>query len=283
MIDKPLQASLQALVDAINPPSTLPQNAIKQYALVLSKLNKVWPLFIDTIMSVGQAQLVRKHIASELNFSCKLDSNLLCNALDVMNKALLNDVKAHYQSPDTKPYPNENNPLLPELSKYLDTCGMSSPFEKIYITTEPIEFVPLVLFLFVIAQLPKFVHDPAIDSMVCKKKDDPLDGTPFVVGIITLLKQFHSSHKDLFLAYLGQYVRAQIDMVNVDTGASSIMTGVPNSNIPSKRELEIPADVKNVLHFLEDFCRYDVSKRTAVESHIPAYLFARFKQEWNDQ
>ena len=48
-------------------------------------------------------------------------------------------------------------------------------------------------------------------GMVCKKPAEPLDGAPFVVGIITLLKQFHSENTDQFLALLGQYVRSLVE------------------------------------------------------------------------
>ena len=120
--------------------------------------------------------------------------------------------------------------------------------------------------------------------MICKKKDDPLDGTPFVVGIITLLKQFHSSNKDLFLAYLGQYVRAQIDGINVDS-SSVTATGIPNTSGSSSKgkEIELPPDVTNVLHFLEHFCRFAPTSRRAVESYIPSYLFARFREEVSEK
>jgi hypothetical protein len=38
-------------------------------------------------------------------------------------------------SPTVKPYPEEDNPLLSELSRYLETAGINDPFMKIYITT----------------------------------------------------------------------------------------------------------------------------------------------------
>ena len=41
-------------------------------------------------------------------------------------------------------------------------------------------------------------------------KADPIDGAPFVVGVLTLLKQFHASCTEQFLAFLGQYVRYSI-------------------------------------------------------------------------
>ena len=48
-------------------------------------------------------------------------------------------------------------------------------------------------------------------ELVSKKPSEPVDGAPFVAGIVTLLKQFHSENTDQFLALLGQYVRSLID------------------------------------------------------------------------
>ena len=70
--------------------------------------------YCQPVLRVGQVQLLRKHIANELYFSCKLDSNLLCSALDNFNKALVKDIRDHYRN-DAKPYPETSNPVMPEL------------------------------------------------------------------------------------------------------------------------------------------------------------------------
>ena len=44
---------------------------------------------INYILGVGQAQLLRKQISHELQFSCHLDSNLLEHSLSNLNKALV--------------------------------------------------------------------------------------------------------------------------------------------------------------------------------------------------
>jgi WASH complex subunit strumpellin len=49
------------------------------------------------------------------------------------------------------------------------------------------------------------------DALTCKKVTDPLDGPPLVVGIFTLLKQFHSENTNFYLGFLSQYVRSMVD------------------------------------------------------------------------
>lgn len=48
-------------------------------------------------------------------------------------------------------------------------------------------------------------------SMVCRKSTDPLDGPALVAGCLTLLRQFHSDNREMFMAYMGQYVRSLVE------------------------------------------------------------------------
>ena len=50
-----------------------------------------------------------------------------------------------------------------------------------------------------------------LGGLVSKKPTDPLDAPPFVTGCLTLLKQYHAENTDIFLAFLGQYVRSLVD------------------------------------------------------------------------
>ena len=43
--------------------------------------------------------------------------------------ALLEDIERHYQDPSL-PYPKEENPLMYELTSYLDSAGISNPLDK---------------------------------------------------------------------------------------------------------------------------------------------------------
>lgn len=46
------------------------------------------------------------------------------------SRAVLCDIVKHYQDP-TLPYPKEENPLLFELTAYLEGSGLSDPFKKV--------------------------------------------------------------------------------------------------------------------------------------------------------
>ncbi|GFU11388.1 WASH complex subunit 5 [Trichonephila clavipes] len=155
-------------------------------------------------MKVGQMQLLRRRIAYELNTSCKFDSKHLACALEGINEALIADIELHYKDP-TQPYPKETNPLLYELSSYMEWAGIFNPLSKIYITTRPLPHLTLFLFLFTTSQLAKLTYEKSIDALISRKITDGIDGLPFLIGGLTFLHQFHQEHKNSFLTFMGQY------------------------------------------------------------------------------
>ena len=48
-------------------------------------------------------------------------------------------------------------------------------------------------------------------TMVARRPTDQIDSAPFVVGMITVLKQFLSEYTEQFLACCGQYVRSLLE------------------------------------------------------------------------
>lgn len=254
---------LREVATSLEPLSSTPgQGALRVYSHTQQKMAKYLPVFAETVVRMGIAQLIRRMINNELNFSCKLDSNHLYCCLDILNKALISDVRQHYANP-TKPYPgagDEDNPVLSDLSRYLDWAGISHPFSKIYTTSEPLDHFPLLMFILVISQMSKFVYDPRLCSLVSKEKKEALDGPSFVVGVITVLKQFHSSHTTTFLAYLGQYIR----------------THVVAAFSKDPKPTELPQEATNVLLFLEEFCKHSTIKRRALDDMLPSFVFDTF-------
>eukprot|EP01063_Lacrimia_lanifica_P030284 TRINITY_DN4794_c0_g1_i1.p1 TRINITY_DN4794_c0_g1~~TRINITY_DN4794_c0_g1_i1.p1 ORF type:complete len:1175 (+),score=547.54 TRINITY_DN4794_c0_g1_i1:144-3668(+) len=250
--------------------STLPRDAVVWYAEVANKCNKsgIWNTLLEKVIRVGESQLLRKHIQKDLQFSCKLNSAALFSALTTLNEALINDVRAHMCIDSEKHrYPNGRVPILPELRYYLDKAGVGNPYTQVYVTAEPVNHLTFILVLFVICHLGRFQYDPQSDSLVSKRKDDGIDGVPFVVGLVTILKQFHSDEKDAFVGYLCQYVRVLMDGLETS-----------QQKLKEKDKEILPSDVCVCLLFLEMFCKYaDVDKKL-VGNLIPPYLLAKYRE-----
>jgi len=258
VVNKAVTSFIAKLTGELHPTTQFPPNTTALYTKAMQKTSKLWPAFLEFLTKIGQAQLIRRQITNELNFSCKLESKILSCTLENLNSALITDVKKHYSNPESYPYPG--NPVLPNITKYLENAGISNPITKIYITTEPLPGIPILMFLLVLSQVTKLEWNPKLCTLTNKTKGYPLDGAPFIMGVITILKQFHSSHTHTFLAYLGQYVRAN---VSAAAGAGDKAANIPN-------------DVINVLLFLEEFCRFSYMSRKAIEALVPSYLFDRF-------
>ncbi|CAH7113273.1 Washc5 [Phodopus roborovskii] len=234
--DRTVQDTLKTLMNAVSPLKSIVANSSKVYVSAITKTQKIWTAYLDAIMKVGQMQILRQQIANELNSSCRFDSRHLAAALDNLNKALLADIEAHYRDPSL-PYPKEDNTLLYEITAYLEAAGIHNPLNKIYITTKRLPYFPIVNFLFLIAQLPKLQYNKNL-GMVCRKPADPVDWPPLVLGLLTLLKQFHSRYTEQFLALIGQFIRSTMEQCT------------------SQKMPEMPADAVGALLFLEDYVRY---------------------------
>ena len=120
--------------------------------------------------------------------------------------SLLNDMKRHYTDPLQHGYPDKSNPLLPELTSLLESCGMEDPLQKIYITSHNLESLPILMLLFTITYLPKLEYDHDFGSLVRRKLKFPVDGYPMIIGIACIMKQvgvigesFYLHNTQLFL------------------------------------------------------------------------------------
>jgi WASH complex subunit strumpellin len=136
---------------------------------------------------------------------------------------------------------------------------MSDPFSKIYVVTEPLESLPVLLLFFVIIYMSKFSFDAQFSTLVRRKSAYALDGMPFVVGLWTLLRQFHPAYTRMFLAYLGQFVRATVG------------DAVARADITSSKA-SLPGEITNTLLFLDMFCKVGEIPRSALAEYIPPHI-----------
>ncbi|XP_072269332.1 WASH complex subunit 5 [Pyxicephalus adspersus] len=255
--DRTVQETLRALQKVVSPLKGIIANSSKIYSSAIAKIPRIWTTYLDSIMKVGQMQILRQQIANELNYSCKFDSKHLAAALENFNEAILSDIKAHYQDPSL-PCPKEDNTLLYEITAYLEAAGTHNPLNKIYVTTKQLSFFPIANFLLLISQLPKLQYSKNL-GMTCRKPADAIDWPPLVLGLLTLLKQFHSRYTEQFLALIGQFIRSSMEQST-------------SQKIP-----EMPADVVGALMFLEDYVHYTKLPRRVVEAHVPNFIFDEFR------
>eukprot|EP01100_Stratorugosa_tubuloviscum_P013540 TRINITY_DN682_c0_g1_i1.p1 TRINITY_DN682_c0_g1~~TRINITY_DN682_c0_g1_i1.p1 ORF type:complete len:1155 (-),score=441.79 TRINITY_DN682_c0_g1_i1:57-3521(-) len=256
----PIYEMLKSTDTQLNPISKIPNNANKLYNDAIYATSALWPFFGEQICKVGQMQLLRKQIGFQLNFLCKVESALLFCSLDVMSRSLISNIKAHYFSPETHSNLSDANPLLSELTTYLEASGFFDPLTKIYITTKPLDYFPLVVFLFIVSQLNNYGLNTQQDILTSKNRKYPTDGTTFIYGLITFLKQFNALYSQQVLAYLGQYTRSIFGTLQIQN-----------------KLVELPPEFTTLLFLLEEFCKNTATPRKILEAYIPPYIFNTFR------
>ncbi|CAG4950074.1 unnamed protein product [Colias eurytheme] len=231
---------------------------LKEIEQVTLKNYKTFQQIADILLAVGNLQLLRKHIAYQLNTTCKFDSAHLEASLRTMNECLINELK--------KTHNLESNPnclaLMRELDQYLVRCGQFKPFEKIYIKNPP-EFNSVymghMIALVLIAQLSKLQLCFTSGDLITKKPGENIDGYPLIIGAYTILRQSKSEHMDDFLDYLCKYVKV-VTLNRITT---------------SENGYEGPL----VTRFLQVFCETFGYSFTNLEDKLPLALLTHLPQK----
>ncbi|XP_065176777.1 WASH complex subunit 5-like [Sycon ciliatum] len=258
--DVPTKNMFNAVLKNLFPLKAEPVNPGKLYQQAIQKSARLWPPVLEVVLNIGQRQLLRRQIANELRSSCRFDSKFLASCLATFNQSILTDIQAHYADPSL-PYPGEDNPLLSELTSYLETSGIHNPLTKIYITPSKSEGLSLILFIFTLSLLPKLQYLRSLGGFVAKKGVEPFDGIAFVVGLVTILHQFHTDATEVYLAFCAQYIRSM-----VDAAASS-----------KDKSPDLPADCIALLVFLEEFVCYGEHSQQILEGKVPPYILDEFR------
>lgn len=96
--------------------------------------------------------------------------------------------------------------MLTELQEILQYTGNYDPLEQIFVTTKNTHNMSLFLFLFTIAHVGRLQHSSNTDSLLPKSFKDSIDCVPLIMGLLTVLQQFHRNVKMLYISYMSQYV-----------------------------------------------------------------------------
>lgn len=260
--DKTWSESVGVLLKQLQPTNKLVDAPSKVYPIAFSKSQRVWQSVNESLARIGQIQIICCKISSELNFSCKFHSKPISAGLNIINKSLMTAVEKHYEDPANNSYPSEDNPLMFELTNFLDLAGMDDPLAKIYITTKKLPNLALICFLSTVAHLQKVQYNKFIDGFVSRKLGEGVDSHPFLIGIITTLRQFHNHITIKYLEYLCQYICSYLGPGFTWTAKTS----------------DLPQEVVNGCFFLESFLYYNKTDSKTVESFIPSFTLAEFRK-----
>ncbi|XP_072947146.1 WASH complex subunit 5 [Epargyreus clarus] len=179
---------------------------VKDIEQVILKNGKTIQQYVDTLLLIGSLQILRKHIAYQLNTTCKFDSAHLEATLRTLNESLLNEIKK-FNVCETSQVPTT---LMRELEEYLVRCGISEPFEKIYIrnANEILNSdMGRIMAVVLISQLSKLQICLTTGDLITKRPGENIDGYPLLVGTYTVLRQTKTENVEVFINFLCKYVK----------------------------------------------------------------------------
>jgi len=216
---------------------------------LLDKTNGEVSGLCAAVIELGQLQLLLHRNGIELAFDARTSSGMLFNALVACNDSTIAEIR-------------QSGKLSNEAVKtrdLLERCGISSPFKKVYLTCEPCAYLPELLFVVVKSMLAQMKYDPVLGTLIDTKWDSKVDGIPLIVGVSTLLKQFHPQYTSKFLSRMSAFIRAVI----IETFSASHKN--PESYYSN--------DILNSLQFMHQFAIYAEIPADEMESFIPSHVY----------
>ncbi|KAH8408087.1 hypothetical protein KR222_003047 [Zaprionus bogoriensis] len=247
-----LSAMTKELESRDFPGDVVGKQPLKYYQSYTQRWLRVWPTLLDWMLSLGHKQLLRQQIASELSFSSKCDAKLLENTTETLNRALMLEL-----SSNTKLCDQQGVAMLTELQEILHYTGNYEPLDQIFVCTKNTHNMSLFLFLFSVAHVGRLQHAHNTDCLLPKSAKDAIDAVPLIMGLLTVLQQFHKNVKMLYISYMCQYVVTLAEAQLTD------------------KELLGP-EVVTMLHFLQAFVRLARLPLSVLEQRIPNIILSEF-------
>ncbi|KAL7037132.1 hypothetical protein ACKWTF_009089 [Chironomus riparius] len=247
------------------------ENPFKHYQPYINKCSKGLSNILPQILSMGQKAIWRSHIAHELVTSSRINCRNLVNSLSAFNDALIYELKCH-EIDNNKPKPSSE--LLLEVNKHLEMVGLYNPIEKVYIkmSKNSNEFLNFIV-IFVLTNLNRLVFGKNLlkfnktnsinASAIMKHRKNIIDiihsnryidGHVFLLGLITLLRQFYENN----------YLMDFIDLFG------TCLFEMLEFNLSSKHELSM--EIMNGLDLLETMLTLTGFSRSVLEDNIPKTL-----------
>jgi WASH complex subunit strumpellin len=243
---------LEQLRDELHPEWKTPSKAVSIYASGTKKSEMLMLPMLTCFRRIGQAQILRRMIRFELGRCSRIDAKILLQSVFTLNASILSAED-----------PFEGISSNSEMKKYCDmslAVGIGDPLQTIFMATDPLEGLPILLLLFVITYVPKLSYNAMFGSLSKTKNGYPIDGWPLIAGISTLLKQYHPSYSKSFLAYMGQFVRV------------SITAYFERKQVKKEVVSRLTEDLRSSFVFINQFCDMGSIPKTALHEHIPQYM-----------
>ena len=130
--------------------------------------------------------------------------------------------------------------MLKSVATILENSGFVETINKVFSLFKDIDHMPMVFFLLTMNAIAYMQYDVNVNSLTRRYKDKPVDGPPYIVGMLTIFKHFHPTNFMKFLLICSHYVKGAI-LINQDS---------------DKKQNRLPMDVALLLGVLEEIIRF---------------------------
>lgn len=150
--------------------------------------------------------------------------------------------------------------LLKDLTQCLEFVGIVKPQNKVYALTRELHQMPLMMALVTLNILNYLAYDSSLGSLVRSKREMVIDGPHFIVGLLTLFKQYHSTNFRKYLMFMTHYFKNVVQLHQTQPQGMKSM----------------PPEATPLLAYLEELMRFEGSSRDVVCHLLGTYIFDYF-------
>jgi len=229
----------------------------------------------------------------QIHFASRVESTQYQNCLETLNYSVLhnlNEIKENallaHSSPvdfDTQvemAMAKQSNPgadrivqkhlkdMLKNLTEVVELTGFVNPMNKVYALNKPLENLPVVFALLTLYSYD-YVHLSAqlgtITTLFNQKDKDPLkiDGPVFIVGMLTIFKQFHPVNEATYINLLCHFFKNDV----FKQRSQGVMAA------------QLTRDSSMTLAFLDEIMRFKHGSRETVNQILGTYVFDTYKRQ----
>ena len=154
--------------------------------------------------------------------------------------------------------------MLRSLTGTVEHIGLVNPMQKVYELTNKLHYMSEFFAILTLYTLQvHLTYASRLNSLVRKTKESiNIDGPHYIVGLLTIFKQFHPSHNKRYLHLLSHFYKNVIFMTT------------QGNTLPR----DLPADSSNILTFLDELAKFEQQPREIIAQNLGTFVFDSYQQ-----
>lgn len=226
-------------------------NNLKNYNALIKMVSPAMLMnFLPRLQTIGKLQLLRRLLVKQIHFAAKVECHQYSNVLETLNSSVLDNLeeikenavdaycdvhdemdesrmtdmnqtsnRAGESQSDVQRKEREAEAkkvikgMLTTLTTATESLGIINPMNKVYALTRKLDAMPYFFAIYTLHALGHMRYDPYLCSMMRKNTHSAEIQPPhFMVGMITLFKQFHPQNYRTYILLLSHFFKNIIHM-----------------------------------------------------------------------